>query len=765
MAERTPKGAQQADRILEVAISLWADKGYAATTMRELAARAGIGIGTLYFHFRAKEDIVLYLYERINRDAQERFRASDDGGGSVADAAARFLRIKLELLAPHRAALPVILREAIDPQSKLSPFSGESSPTLERSVGFFASLTERDRSIAADRREATARLLWLGHIAVLLYWLHDRSPAQADTDELISALSGLGGWTRLMPMLGRLPGIARLRRLMTAPFERQAQAPAAADDEPALQADREADVVVIGGGPIGCLYACFLKRLRPGTRILVLERASEPGHKIGESTLSGFCKALRTVGIRQEALQRLFYPKNGLGFFHIDERTADLRGAAEYVLETFDETFQVERRVLDTLLIAAARRQGIDVLEGARVAPQRARIAADGCRVPFAIGSRELTVAARLVVDASGPGHALAAERGGWTSEGTTFQTSAAWSYWQGVKPLAEQSGLRARTEFPRDQYTQHLCFREGWLWYIPLHSFQEAPGRNLGRLIDRTLTAGRLPERAALELEYGTPTRSIASIGLSLRSDRDPRIADDARGALDHYRRRYPAIDAFLGGARLLDDHYGHGQPFQQRVNMRGHAREPAGDGYLLVGDAAFFVDPLISPGLTGGTATAYRAAETSARALEEKRVTAEALRPYGDFARRLHAALERDNQLVYMSFNHPAALALVQRFQETDARRHFLAHERAEYGADDTDVWGILAPSYEELQKQAWSVLREAEERVGRRLRIGEQSADDYGPAVTELETLLGDYLRANEALTPFVGNNAQDRKKVMA
>src|SRR5262245_57431476 len=96
----------------------------------------------------------------------------------------------------------------------------------------------------------------------------------------------------------------------------------------------ECDVAVIGAGPIGTLYASFLKRRRPETRIVVLERASEPGHKIGESTLSGFCKAVRSVGVRQEALRALFFPKNGLGFHYVDESVPDVARAPEYVLET-----------------------------------------------------------------------------------------------------------------------------------------------------------------------------------------------------------------------------------------------------------------------------------------------------------------------------------------------------------------------------------------------------------------------------------------------
>lgn len=78
--------------------------------------------------------------------------------------------------------------------------------------------------------------------------------------------------------------------------------------------EKNYDVAVIGAGPQGLLYASWLKLARPQTKVIVLEREKTPKHKIGESTLSGFCKALRSVGIRQEVLQRLFFKKMDLVF-------------------------------------------------------------------------------------------------------------------------------------------------------------------------------------------------------------------------------------------------------------------------------------------------------------------------------------------------------------------------------------------------------------------------------------------------------------------
>ena len=91
------------------------------------------------------------------------------------------------------------------------------------------------------------------------------------------------------------------------------------------------DLAVIGAGPQGLLFSTWLKQERPNLKVAVLDRAKSPGHKIGESTLSGFCRAMRSTGIRHEVLQRLFYTKNGLGFWHSDTNTDNLQTAPEYI--------------------------------------------------------------------------------------------------------------------------------------------------------------------------------------------------------------------------------------------------------------------------------------------------------------------------------------------------------------------------------------------------------------------------------------------------
>ncbi|TVQ93724.1 MAG: TetR family transcriptional regulator [Deltaproteobacteria bacterium] len=710
------------ERILNAAMQLWAEKGYEATTMRELARRVGMGASTLYRHFESKESIVLHFYARLNEEVGRIFDEEGSSGDIGADLR-RYLGIKLELLAPHRSAMVGLLREAIDPGSRLSPLHPDSDSTLLGNVARFEAWADGDTDLA--------RGLWLLHLALIAFWLHDRTEDHSATDALIAQI------TSALPMLGMFPAAREFFGSFRPLFAPRRQE----EREPSAEVDRTVDVVVIGGGPIGCLHAAFLKQLRPRSRVLVLEREATTTDKVGESTLSGFCKALRTIGVRHEAMQRLFQIKNGLGFSWVEEGHR-LETAPEYVLETFDETFQVERRVLDALVIAAARRVGVEIVQGAQVDVRALQLAAEDCTVTYTIGRRSVRVRSRWVVDATGPAASIARSQGLWCTD-AVFQTSAVWGHFEGVQTLSKRS-MPGHTLFPRDEYTWHLCGRRGWAWVIPQVSWADAPASNLDRGIDALLTAGRLPDRDAIE-RMGNPVGERVSVGLVLRSDRDDLgFADDPAAAFAEMRRRWPALDALLDGARLVDT-------LTNRRNMRGFARRAGGDGWLAVGDAAFFVDPLISPGLTAGAAMAWQAADALAKHLDGT-LREESFTDYCAYVRSLHQALENDNQLVYHSFDDPDLLELVQRFQEITARQHFL-DGAATYGAEDTNVWGILSPKYAVEQRAILELLRTHGAEVDGRVPVAEQSRADFAPVVEELRQRIGAYLESNRHLTPYV------------
>jgi len=521
------------------------------------------------------------------------------------------------------------------------------------------------------------------------------------------------------------------------------------------------DVAVIGAGPQGLLFSTWLKQERPTLNVVVLDRAESPGHKIGESTLSGFCRAVRSTGIRHEVLQRLFYTKNGLGFFHSDANTRALQTAPEYITETFDETFQVERRACDSLLAINAERVGVSVLWNHKIKPKESVFSAGANGLTCETPSGKVKINARLVVDASGPSSVLGRHFGKYCESNVPFQTNATWAYFKNVKWLNDYQGWQNTAEFPRDEYTQHICFKEGWIWYIPIVSWQKATDENLREML-KYLSDPESPmlTRDQLSEKFDCPYEQIWSIGIVLRGDRDRILPQGSQATFDHYKRQLPILAKLLDGAEILEDHYPHHEPYAMRKNFRRFAQHVTGDGWLLIGDAAFFIDPLRSPGLTGGVAMAYYALQEVLGALDEGNLARSRFKRYEAYVWELYDMLEEQNQIAYMSHNHPQAISLVRRFGEVSSRSHFNGICDEPYQMEDTNVWGHLCPEHRQRQRLVWQIMREEEIEVGNRRAIEEQEPRDYERMMFRLQQAVGEHLDQHMSLTPYIMHNKREQ-----
>jgi AcrR family transcriptional regulator len=207
-AFRTRKSEQTFETVLRTATELFRQQGFHRTTMRDLSRESGLGLGALYYYFRSKEELVLRFYERTNEQVVGEFRSREEDLTRLPEALARFLRLKLEHLEPYRPLLTVVMKEAIDPDSPLSPMSRESAKTLDLSLGLFLDLVEASNTARGEEARQMARGLWLAHMLLLLYWLHDRSEGFQATHRAIDTLAALVRWTNTA---GRIPGFKRLR--------------------------------------------------------------------------------------------------------------------------------------------------------------------------------------------------------------------------------------------------------------------------------------------------------------------------------------------------------------------------------------------------------------------------------------------------------------------------------------------------------------------------------------------------------------------------
>lgn len=199
------RGEQTRRLIVDTAVRLFREHGYERTTMRGIAQAAGLSVGNAYYYFPSKEHLVQEFYARIqdeHRAALEPLLASRTG---FADRLHAAYRTGLDAMRPYHGFAGKFFRIAADPQSPVSPFSAESTPARERSVALFrevvaGSTTKIDPELRADLPE----LLWLLHMGVTLFWVHDRSPGQAKAALLVD---------RAVPLVDRLVGLSRLKVL------------------------------------------------------------------------------------------------------------------------------------------------------------------------------------------------------------------------------------------------------------------------------------------------------------------------------------------------------------------------------------------------------------------------------------------------------------------------------------------------------------------------------------------------------------------------
>jgi AcrR family transcriptional regulator len=205
---RRARGEQTRQLILETALRLFRERGYAETTMRAIAKEAGVAVGNAYYYFDSKEHLIQGFYD----NNQKAHRVAADGVlAAETDLAARLrgvLHAGIDVNAPYHSFAATFFKTAAEPSSPLSPFSAESSPAREAAIAIFRDVVD-DSSAKLDPelRKELPELLWLGWMGVVLFWVHDKSPGQRRTRRLIDGA---------VPLVDRLVGLSRLRVLRPA---------------------------------------------------------------------------------------------------------------------------------------------------------------------------------------------------------------------------------------------------------------------------------------------------------------------------------------------------------------------------------------------------------------------------------------------------------------------------------------------------------------------------------------------------------------------
>jgi flavin-dependent dehydrogenase len=314
-------------------------------------------------------------------------------------------------------------------------------------------------------------------------------------------------------------------------------------------------ILVIGGGPAGSTAATLLAR--EGFEVTLVERETFPRYHIGESLLPSALEIFDLLGVREKIEAYGFQRKPGAylewGSEQWNLNFGELAGNQTY-------SFQVRRAEFDQLLLEHAKTQGVKVYEGCEV--QQLYFHDD--RPYRATWTKANNLSGEIsfdyLLDASGRAGLLSTKYLQNRYHHNVFQNVAIWGYWKGVKrlPKAREGAIAVGS------------IQDGWLWAIPL----DAETMSIGAVIHKsTYKTRRMKNLEDLYSEL---------------------LAES------------PLLSAMVAPGELVSK-------VSVEQDYSYSAERFCGPGYFILGDAACFLDPLLSSGVHLATYSALLAAAST--------------------------------------------------------------------------------------------------------------------------------------------------------
>jgi AcrR family transcriptional regulator len=186
------KSARTRSTIIDAALRLFRERGYEATTMRAIAAEAGVSVGNAYYYFSSKEELIQGFYDRAQVDHAAAARPVLDG---TADLTARIVGVVeawLTTMEPFRPFAAKFYKHAAEPTSPLSPFSPDSSPARSAAVELWREVLEGSATRIPRRlRDELPEMVWLYFMCIVLLWVHDPTPGGSATRNVVTTSAPL----------------------------------------------------------------------------------------------------------------------------------------------------------------------------------------------------------------------------------------------------------------------------------------------------------------------------------------------------------------------------------------------------------------------------------------------------------------------------------------------------------------------------------------------------------------------------------------------
>ncbi|MFQ5494184.1 MAG: NAD(P)/FAD-dependent oxidoreductase [Phycisphaerae bacterium] len=355
------------------------------------------------------------------------------------------------------------------------------------------------------------------------------------------------------------------------------------------------DCVVVGGGPAGATAAALIAER--GHTVLVLERSRFPRHHIGESLMPQTYWTLERLGMLERLAASGFPRKQSVQFVSASGKDSQPYYFTDRDPGAHSITWQVRRDLFDEMMLDNACRRGAEVCFEASVSEVLlAGGRATGVTVRTAGTTRRIN--ASVVVDATGMVGLLSRQLSIREAD-PELHNACIYAYYDGaVRDEGRNAGATIII---------HTQDRKGWFWFIPLSG-------------------------------------GVSSIGIVA----PPAYLFDGRGGdpaatLDEEIRSCRGVERRLQRARRVDGPY-------VTSDFSYRSRRLAGDGWVMVGDAYGFLDPIYSSGVFFALTSGEMAADAIHEGLSSGDLSGESL---GRFQGRLDGGMHMIRRLVHAFYD----------------------------------------------------------------------------------------------------------------
>ncbi|MDT7040802.1 NAD(P)/FAD-dependent oxidoreductase [Candidatus Nitronereus thalassa] len=336
------------------------------------------------------------------------------------------------------------------------------------------------------------------------------------------------------------------------------------------------DVIIIGGGPAGSTMGSYLSMA--GISNTIIEGAFHPRPHVGESLVTSTTRIFKEIGFLETMEREGFVKKYGASWHAPAAKNTFSILFSEFPQEGVDQdyTYHVDRAKFDMLMLKHAEGLGSKVIQGVHA---REVLMENGkaCGVKVNIDGKEVDLPCKFVVDATGRktliGHQLKLMK-----KDPIFNQYAVHAWYEGLD--------RGTAEDKEHIHIYFLPVERGWVWQIPID--------------DRITSVGVVTEREVFR---------------------------ESRMDIDKYFETHVQTNGNLAhamrNARRVNEYKSEGDYSYSMTDF-------VGNGWLLIGDAARFVDPIFSSGVSVALSSAKFASEQLRAAFKEDDFSQAFLKPY---------------------------------------------------------------------------------------------------------------------------------------